>query len=433
MTGALKRWKRTGLIAILAGLAIYSLIYIVRTSLSPLGGIDFHSYWYSGHFLRQGDDPYQAYLNQQIPRTPLRYIDLPDPFAGDVAQPGLANVPANTAPMVLLLGFFAFFSWPTAKLLWLLCNLLFLLLLPRLLEGWLSPEKRFKPSELLLIGLLVFSLFGTRNSAVNGQTSIFVYLLMLASLVIADKSPWASGIALGFALSKYSLSLPVMLLFIIERRWKSIATSATVQIAGLLAVSAISGQSPMAILSAYKEIMLIHTSMPGIHLANLFAPGSLTGSTAPILLSVGVFSALLAAGLRKTPSGFSINADFYTQNNRLVFDILLLWTLLVAYHRAYDSFIVLSVLVNAWRCLRPPAQNEHAVVWRRLGIAGVLISTGVLILPASGLHNLLGTLGSITPGAWLQMHNALITWLLLGLLTTASIALIDISRDRRRW
>lgn len=429
----MNRWLRASILVIFSALAVYSLIYILRTSLSPAGGIDFHSYWYSGHFLRQCADPYQAYLNQETPSTPVRYLDLASPFEGEVAQPGLANVPANTAPVVLILGLFSFFSWPTAKLLWLLLNITFLLLLPGLLARWLRPRTRYKPTELLLITLLLFSLFGTRNSAVNGQTSIFVYLLMLVSLVTAQRSPGVSGVALGVAFSKYSLSLPVLLLFLSERRWKLLAIATLVQVFALLGISSISHQSPISILAAYAEIMYIHTSMSGIHLASLFSPASPAGGAAALLLSLLVLAALLAAGMSKENARFSIDTEFYRQNNRPVFDILLLWTLLVAYHRAYDSFVALTVLVNSAPYFQISLRNEGDRSWSKLANFGAALAGVVLILPASGFLTLLNTLGFHEPGAWLQMHNNLITLVLLILLLVKSVSLIKSGRRFSRW
>jgi len=57
------------------------------------------------------------------PERPVSYIDHPAPIEDDIAQPGLADVPANTAPIVFLLSSLAFFTWSTAKIIWVALNL----------------------------------------------------------------------------------------------------------------------------------------------------------------------------------------------------------------------------------------------------------------------------------------------------------------------
>lgn len=136
MTSRLTRMITFAILAILAGT---TLVYSVIKTLEPGGAIDFHSYWYAGNFVRQGIDPYQAYLQNLVPALPVSYLDgasLQEPLA----QPGLATVPANTAPVVLLLSSLAFFTWPTAKLLWMGTNLLLMLAIPWLVIRWL-PER----------------------------------------------------------------------------------------------------------------------------------------------------------------------------------------------------------------------------------------------------------------------------------------------------
>ncbi len=35
-------------------------------TLSPLGATDFHSYWYHGHFVRLGENPYRAFFDGSL-------------------------------------------------------------------------------------------------------------------------------------------------------------------------------------------------------------------------------------------------------------------------------------------------------------------------------------------------------------------------------
>jgi len=87
-----------------------------------------HSYWYHGHYVKAGEDPYQAFFDGVVTEN------LPP------AQPGLANTPANTAPLVLGLSIFSWLSWTQAKTFWMFINLCLTLLIPGLVIR-LLPEK----------------------------------------------------------------------------------------------------------------------------------------------------------------------------------------------------------------------------------------------------------------------------------------------------
>jgi len=251
------------------GLAAVSLAYVVSRNVSASGATDFHSYWYAGHFIRQGLDPYTAFINEAYPRVPITYLDGYTVNHLPVAQPGLARVPANTAPIVILLSAFSFFSWTTAKILWMTTNLMISLLTPllvlRMFPGTWSLQLRYK----ILIVLLFISLFGTRNVLGNGQTSLLVFAAML--LAIQLEKEWVlGGIALGIALSKYSLALPAVVLLIIERRYRPAIVGIIIQILSLLALASMSNQPPADIVRAYFKIAKLHIYQPGIHLAAIF-------------------------------------------------------------------------------------------------------------------------------------------------------------------
>ena len=94
---------------------ILSIIYMVTKTIDSSGAIDFHSYWYAGHFIRQQSDPYQAYLEDLTPQTPVSYLDNKIIEHLPIAQAGLARVPANTPLFVLLLSPFSNLVMVTCK------------------------------------------------------------------------------------------------------------------------------------------------------------------------------------------------------------------------------------------------------------------------------------------------------------------------------
>jgi len=393
--------------AILAG---FSLTYIVTKTLDPSGAIDFHSYWYAGQFIRQGTDPYNAFINNQVPQIPITYLDGQVAQNLPIAQPGLARVPANTAPMVELLTIFSFFSWPTAKTLWMACNLALILAIP----FWvlrLFPALNIRPAtDKLLFGFIFIGLFGTRNIAGNGQTSLLVFAAMLLAL-LAERHWLYAGIALGLALSKYSLALPLLILFLIERKYCQIIIGLAIQAVAILTLSVMTHQPIVSILDAYVRIFQLHTDLPGIHLATLFPSGSLAGWVAVISLSLATAGSLgywlHTRKIQSLPASHPLV-------RQTLFTILMLWTLLVAYHRAYDTFvtILLIALIAEWLIHNDGSRPWQC--WLLAALAGLTII--VMILPARGISIIEQETSTGFMTVWLRLQSSSITLLLLAIL-----------------
>ena len=381
-------------------LAAISLAYVVSRNISPSGATDFHSYWYAGHFVRQGLDPYTAFINNTPLPLPIIYLNghiesLP------IAQPGLARVPANTAPMVILLSIFSFFSWTTAKILWLICNLMISLITP-LLVIRMFPRTRSLPLRYkILIVLLFISLFGTRNVLGNGQTSLLVFAAMLLAILL-EKEWLFGGVALGIALSKYSLAFPAVVLLMIERRYRPVIVGVIIQVLGLLALAVMSNQPPADIVRAYIKIAQLHIYQPGIHLATIF-PWGVVSWLMVLLLSVGVAIAI----------GCHIRLWVFSSHliRPMLFNILMIWALLAAYHRAYDTFVVVIFLVLVVELLI--GYRNLLSAFSRWGLA--MIAAWVLlvmILPARGVERIVNMPSTFMP-VWLKCQSVTVTISLL--------------------
>jgi hypothetical protein len=395
---------------VFAILACFSLIYIVTKTLNPSGATDFHSYWYAGQFIRQGTDPYNAFINNQVPKIPITYLDGQVAQNLAIAQPGLARIPANTAPIVELLTIFSLFSWSTAKTLWMACNLALILAIPFLVLR-LFPALYLRPATDKLLFIFIFiGLFGTRNIAGNGQTSLFVFAAMLLA-ILAEHHWLYAGIDLGFALSKYSLALPLLILFLIERKYRQIIIGLAIQFVAIFTLSAMTRQSIVSILDAYVRIFQLHTDLPGIHLATLFPAGSLAGCVAVISLSLATIGSLgYWLHTRKMQS--------LTASHQLVrqtmFTILMMWTLLVAYHRAYDTFvtILLIALIAEWLI-----QTDGSYAWQRWSLAALAgLTIIVMTLPARGISIIEQVTSTGFMAVWLRLQSSSITLLLLAIL-----------------
>jgi hypothetical protein len=411
-------------------LAFITISYTILHTGTTAGAIDFHSYWYSGIFLRQGGDPYTAYLRNLQPNIPVYYLDGSPTLHQPVAQPGLANVPANTAPIILILSSLSFFTWPTAKALWMVGNLAFMVVIPGLLIR-LLPEQRdvgFAFKAIILFGFL--GLFGVRNSAGNGQTSLLIMLLMLLAWLLVDRKWFWAGITLGMALSKFSLSLPLFILFLLQKRYRLLATALLFQLTGLLLLSILTGQSPITIVQAQLQIILLHSDLPGIHLGSLF-----TGSTPALMasLTITIFIALSLYRWHKQPSNKMVKddgRDFHRIYTWHLMAILSLWTLLVAYHRAYDTILVAIVLVLLLYGLT--RENIWAIskLQYRLMMIFSIIFYIFLVLPASSIFVLARWAPAEFLQYWLNLQSAGITISLLIMLVCSTWLLTRITREK---
>jgi hypothetical protein len=368
--------------ALAAIYAIAVVIYIFTETGKPLGARDFHQFWYAGHFIIQRMDPYEAFFRMEQPRLPVRYLDGVVVNQYPVAQPKLEITPSNTPTMLVFLSPVAILSWNHAK--WLFMVLNFLLMLG---TGWLVLRRvpfgniRLTPLEELLIFLAYFDLSATRIAIENGQTTLLVFLLMLVAIIEVDHAWHISGISLGLALSKYSLSLPIFLFFLYKKKYKTLFFAVFVQMVGILVLSEITTQSPVTII--YENIMLFFRlfDQPGVHLSRWFEFLSTNHFVAevPVLLMTMVVFALILLWARRS-NRFSAYAqsilDFH------ILTILLIWTMLAAYHRLYDTLVVIFFMVLLFKGLHDPSIWNLSARERKVLMGLMMVLPFVLILPA---------------------------------------------------
>jgi hypothetical protein len=320
---------------------------------------DFHSYWYAGHFIWQGLDPYRAALESRDIHPPVTYRD------GVTITTGLIRqydqfMPANTAPMVLLLAPLARFSWPVATLIWSIINCTLSFLLASAITKLLWHKVLSLKS--VLIFFVLISLVATRDAIRFGQTTIIVLACMFISIILVKKHSFLSGVLLGIALSKYSLSFPVLFLFVYKRWYTPIGISIVVQVVGLQAIALLGHTTIGSVLTSYFSIMKFHLSMgEGTNLSNAF---SSMGKLIHILVFIG---SLLLIGLlimwyvsyhHEQKTGLC-----YAKEVRLA-DISLLnigiqWDLLALYHRRYDSVAIILFFGLVLFCVRRDSENTR--------------------------------------------------------------------------
>lgn len=347
------RW--TQFFCILASLyAVAVAIYIFVETGKPLGSRDFHQFWYAGHFILQGRDPYEAFFAGEPPALPVTYVDGVTVTQYPVAQADLEITPSNTPMMLLLLSPFAYFSWGVAKWLFLAVNLVLMLV-----TGWLVIRHfpfrgiRLAPIDEVLIFLVYFDLSATRIAIENGQTTLLVFLLMILALMYAQRSWGIAGLALGIALSKYSLSLPVFLFLLYKRNFRVLLAAIAVQLLGVLDIALVTGTSPVTIVVENIQLFLRLFDQPGVHFSRWFEflSDNPFVSLIPVLgLTLLIFVPIFFWLRNRPPSDPETEQviDFH------LLTILFIWTLLIAYHRLYDTLIVLFFVVLVFKGLAAP-------------------------------------------------------------------------------
>ncbi len=369
----------------LIAFAVFAVLSVGRTlqkTASPVGGLDFHPYWYQGQNLRRGVDPYQAGLDGREVMPPVRYLDGKVTTQAPVAQPGLNRLVVNTAPLALLLFQFSWFSWPLAKWLWTLVNLPLALLVPYLVIRSFPERGAFDESVRLLLHLLFLAFMSTRVSLWLGQTTLVVFSLMLATWLLRERNWPLSGLALGLALSKYSLALPMVLFLLVEarrRNWLILAVAGLVQVAGACAVAYLSRETPWAVLQDYIRIfrrVAASTKDYGIQISALVPLRGRASIVGPVLTTIlmVILMSLLWRRMR-WPAAFAPLAHYCGLM------ILTVWTLLVAYHGIYDAQVVVLIIPALLYAIGEPKRWQLSPLHTGMliGILGLTIL--VLSLP----------------------------------------------------
>jgi hypothetical protein len=331
---------------VLAAAAVMSLARAWTMAVSESGGTDAHALWFNGQLLLAGVDPYRAWAEASLGGATS---------GSAVAMSGKALAPTNLAPFVLVLGQLAWLDWPAARLVLLLVNLAVALVCPWLALRLLPPDRRPDALGAALLACAFLAFSGTRAVLWLGQTTLLAFAAMLLAPGWRRRALLA-GLALGFALSKYSVGVAAAVVLALDRRWAVLGVALAVQTAGLLVVSVgIGGTSPIDTVRAHIGLLVQHADLAGIHLA-----GQLPGASGHLLAAaLTVWSGV--AAVRLTPRGERIAESRFPS----VATLACAWCLLVGFHRSYDSLVAYPLLLLAWRggVHRAHALGACIVLW----------------------------------------------------------------------
>jgi hypothetical protein len=266
-----------------------------------------------------------------------------------------------------------------------------------------------------LLFLLFFSLTGTRVTAWIGQTTFLVFALMLGGLLLRERHPVWSGILLGFALSKYSLAIAVVLFLIWEWRRRNLlilGLAAAIQIGGVVITAWIGRVTPWAIVNDYIDTFKVFINTPqGLRLGTLFPDSRFFDIAVPVILTLSVLSFLAWLRWKRPWRGTAWELASYE-----AFAALGMWSLLVAYHRIYDYSTAIIMAPLGLLLLHVPTVWKLSTRQRRVALAMITASFGILIMPGTIVEVFL------PPGlaeSWLWLFDRLLILAVLGLLGTA--------------
>jgi hypothetical protein len=315
-----------------------------------------------------------------------------------------------------LLSPLSFFSWEVAKWLFLFINLSLTFII-----GWLviwkipfAGVKLARWDEIFLF-LLYFDFSATRIAIENGQTTLLVFLMMVLALLYVMRSWQAAGLALGIALSKYSLSIAAFLFFLYKKNFKILFLAVAVQIVGLLGLTAISGNSPVKITQENFQVFREIFDQPGIHLSHFFT--LFTDNRLLIQIPVLLMTLLVLIPLflwsRQSSSTSSTAENIFDFH---FVTILFIWAMLVAYHRLYDTVILIFFYVLIFKGLAYPNVWNLEKRNKIILLTFMALTPLILVIPArlvdKALSHYYGTIA-----------DAVTTVLLLVMLTLSMVLL----------
>lgn len=325
---SLRHWKdnRTIRLIILAFLALCAAVSVFQGARNALEfSQDFQ--WDAARALRDGMDPYEMSYLPQI--TESESPALAD-FYRMFTDRGLTQkMEANQFPTLLMLLFpLTYFAPETAKCLWLALNLLFTAGIVILLK-----QTFFENADIYeYTAAMLLMMAGTpyRNQLGVGQHTLFAFFFFMLAVYIEKKDVNRSpagcvliSVCLFVSYFKYTLTVPLALYFIYKKRCRELAISAAAHVILTGVFAAGSGKSFIYMIKAPLEVASGLAAEGGIDL------GVFLGS--PLCyVAAFVIAVLLVVIAVRLPQN---------RENTLI-SLLVLWSLILTYHRTYDFFVL---------------------------------------------------------------------------------------------
>ncbi|MCO6450495.1 MAG: DUF2029 domain-containing protein [Caldilineales bacterium] len=409
--------NRILVLSILAVLALWAALSFARTTANTFNNrtasVDLHFYWWSGIMVRQGHNPYTANRNDQLADTPIYFLDAgfvnsppEDVIAFKAGHP--PGIPGILPSGLLLIQPFAFLSWPTARFGWWLTNVALLLIIPWLSFRLLPVGETIPRSHKLAIYLIFLSMMATRVAVSNGQTTLFVFACILGCLLLTQDRPIWAGILLGLAMTKPTLTMPLVLLLLFTWRWRVLLIGVAVQLISFLILDRLLSDRLIEMVMSVLISADNYVNQEGIHLWEFLRLSYPASAFASLLFTISILGLILYR-IRTRRTLLPEKTDLSILNLHL-FSALSFYSLLVVYHREYDAVLYIVFAVLLLYGLRTHLWEMSKKRYWAVGILFVIL-TATLMRP--GVFILSFVPASLVPVAEWMMSRA-----------TASIALL---------
>ncbi len=317
--------------AIIIALAMLAAVSVFQGSRNAIEfSQDFQ--WDAAKALCMRLDPYEL---SQSPQRALEYPELKE-FYRMFTDKGLAQkMEANQFPSLLaLLAPMTLFSPVTAKTVWLLLNLGFT-------AGMIFLLRRTFLERLSNFGFaftVLIMLAGTpyRNQIGVGQHTLFAFFFFMLAVYIEKKAlhrhPVLETVLMAASLFvsyfKYTLTAPLALYFVYKKRYKELLLS----VAGHVVLTEVAAlwldKSFVYMLTAPLKTASWLASEGGIDLGVII--GGIPAYAAAFVIAMGLLVLTVLMPERK---------------DSILFPMLIMWSLVLTYHRTYDFFVLSAVPV----------------------------------------------------------------------------------------
>ena len=379
---------RLTIIVLLTALATVSLYQGAKNALEF--SQDFQ--WDAAKALCMRLDPYELSHDTQ---KALEYPELKE-FYRMFTDKGLnQKMEANQFPsLLLLLAPMTLFRPVAAKTVWLVLNLLFT-------AGIIYLLRHTFLADMSLYGFsctMLLMLSGTpyRNQLGVGQHTLFAFFFFLLAVYTEKRNTRRHTVAaavptavcLFVSYFKYTLTAPLALYFVYKKRYKELAMSVAGHVVATGLCALWLGKSFIYMLTAPLGVASALVSEGGIDL------GVLVGG-----IPAYVTAFVIAADLTVMAFLMPWRKDY------IVFPLLVMWSLVLTYHRTYDFFVLSTVpmmFCDTFTADHGEKCRKIMTVWYALIIAAVYF---VLRLFGENTASLIGT------GIIYYSFTLAVTWL----------------------
>lgn len=270
-------------------------------------------------------------------------------------------------PWAFFTGFFIFppLSWTLTRYYQGLLNLLSLGIISYFAYQIGSPYG--KKSQLFFIGICL-AISSNCTTLNNGQYGIIINALLVGVywLINANKNQW-SGILMGMALAKPSISAPYFLAFLIKKKIKSAIISIVYIIFGTVIIAWLTKLNSFKLLNRFIQ-QIKYIADDGFSAVNIFINWGLKVELIIIILIIGAII-------------FTVITYFILQNYSLltIFAIASVIGRVFAYHRLYDNVMLVFLLLALWQLAFSQRQKIHFAMAIIVGLTLWLPASFVLI------------------------------------------------------